>query len=236
MKRFVGALSVLALGAGCEMPGTDPGELGNGAFTYSCAGSTDAWCETPFRHGGRPLPALGAPFAVRYSDGEVGAAEVIPVAPSRLTFARGRFAFRVPGPGALLARDTTGTVRDFFHLEGAAIATLELVRTGPSQLEGVAPDQTLAADPWAVEPLQALPLAGGTRATLFGYPVAAGGDVLTGSAVWSFSVVPEGVVQLHAVEGDNVVEIEALAAGDATLVAQAAGVVRQLPVHVEVGP
>ena len=239
MKRILGtagALCLLPLATGCEVAGTDSGELGNGAFSYVCAGDADAWCETPFRHGGRPLPALEAPFSVTFRDTEIGAAEVIAAAPARIAFSRGRFACLVPGPAALLARDGRGVVRDFFHLQGAPVAGLELVHVEPAQLGGVAPKQQLDVDPWALEPVDAVALAAGARAVLFGYPVGADGEVLTGSPDWRFTVEPAGVVALHVHAGDNVVEIEALAEGTATLRATAARAVRDLPIRVEVGP
>ena len=46
---------------------------------------------------------------------------------------------------------------------------------------------------WVI-PAQELSLTAGTRAQLFGYPVAADGEVLTGSAAWGYSATPEGVI------------------------------------------
>jgi len=236
MTRTIAAGALAVFCAGCSVEGTDPGELGNGAFTYSCAGATDAWCETPFRHGGRPLPAIAAPFAVTYDDTAIGSAQIVSASPSRLALSRGRFAFLAPGPAALLARDSTGIVRDFFHLAGSPIAGIELVRIRPGQLEGAAPSQQLAVDPWSIEPLVVLAMRAGETATLFGYPVADSGDVLTGSATWSFAIEPAGVAALHGVEGDNVIAVEALAPGEATLRVRAGNAERVVAMHVEVGP
>lgn len=234
--RPAGLLGVLALVAGCDFePGIEPGELHNGTFSYECAGATDAWCETNFRHGGRPLLGVGAPFRVRYSDIDVGSVQIAPVSPARVSLSRGRFAFVAPGPCAFLAEDVSGMVRDFYHLQAADIADLELVRAD-GRLSGTPPGQQLTADPWALDPLATLPLTAGSRATVFGYPVAFDREVLAGSAVWDFVAEPAGVVELQQVPGDNVVTIEAVAAGSAVVRASAAGITRTLHVHVEVGP
>ena len=73
--------------ARASRPGLEPGELHNGTFSYECAGATDAWCETQFRHGGRPLLGVGAPFRVRYSDSvtRAGATGAICTLPTSLS-------------------------------------------------------------------------------------------------------------------------------------------------------
>ncbi|WP_373044809.1 hypothetical protein [Vulgatibacter sp.] len=233
------SLPLLLLAAGtaaCGLEGSSPGELGNGAFAYRCAGNTDAWCESPWHYGNKPRLAIGAPFAVDYDDTALGSSYVESAAPGRLAFSRGRFAFLRQGPAAVLAVDHVGVVRDFFHLDGEAIDSIELVRAEAGQLQGTAPSQQLTADPWAIEPLAQVVIGAGERIGLFGYPVAADGDVLAGSAPWGFSVEPAGIVAVEAALGDNVAHLEPLAAGSATLFVRAGDAVREIPVHVEVGP
>lgn len=221
---------------GCEGAGAS-GELGHGGFVYDCAGPNDPFCETD-AFGGQPVPdrvAIAAPFELGFEswdgfdDGHLSpaSAAVIGGGARRWSFLRG-------GYGALIAFDASGKALDFLHLEARPTERLHVITA--RSLSGTAPDQHYVGDPRRTAAMERIPLRPGGSTRLFGIALDRNEVPMAGSLPWSWSVEPSGTVELFGEAGDNVIEVRAVAPGDATLLVQAGEASLQIPVAVEAMP
>jgi len=143
---------------GC-VPSTE-GELGAGQFTYECKdGTYDAACADSLSNQS-DMPskvALGAPFEVVFWSGdstEPGQSVVISASQTILAAQGQGFVFTKPGHAALIAREPSGTVVDFLHLQATPVDHLTFFQAGklvPDTVE-MDVDDTLVL---SVEPLDA---------------------------------------------------------------------------------
>ncbi|MEP7124600.1 MAG: hypothetical protein ABJE95_26970 [Byssovorax sp.] len=134
---MVAASGLLAL-ASCGPFDSSTGELNNGRFSYLCVDSSDSTCEGVL--GNAAIPdriAVGGTFDLEYAGDTKGSApvQVQPASETMISGASGNFKFRIPGIGAMLARNTSGVVADFVHLRGVAVDHLNV--GGPSSGEAV---------------------------------------------------------------------------------------------------
>jgi hypothetical protein len=127
---------------GC-VPSTE-GELGAGQFTYECKdeGYDAACADSVSNQSDMPAKvALDAPFEVFFWSGdstEPGQSIVISASQSILAGQGQGFVFTKPGHAAVIAREPSGTVVDFLHLQGTPVDHLTFFEAGklvPETLE-----------------------------------------------------------------------------------------------------
>lgn len=194
---------------GC-VPST-PGELGAGSFTYECEQEGyDPACADSFSNQ-QTVPAkvaVDAPFEVTFYAGsggdEPGTASVIAASSEMIFGSSAGFTFQKPGHGAILARESSGTVIDFLHLQALPVDHLDL-RAGGQAASGT------------------LQMEVGDSLLLTAEPEDAQGDILSGALTYTWSSNGDIVdldVQDYSI---NQVELVANAEGTVQVTVSAAG-------------
>lgn len=249
-KRWWGLLWV-ALATGCDEGGSvdaagERGELNNGTFFYVCNDKADAQCDEDAVVGARdpatsafPPLARGGRFSVRFEYDDD------PVLLNYLIFAgpyvegmEGSPVFTAVAPGvtAVAAVDESSSLAyDLVHLTVVEPAALRISETTTTQerVEDIAAGVDLELGSDAVLDITAeVTLA--TRTFFRAAPVDGAGNVLAGALDTTWTSSDPGVVAIVSDPENNVIEIEPLGSGTATLTVTMGDLTATVPV--EAGP
>lgn len=218
------------------------GDLGRGDFKYECVSPADVACEfrctlfdceasaTNERASVFPTRvAVGSLFALTYDHHNNEAASsryrVVPASPSWVDTAAGAnpspgsaaetFVARRTGQLAFLARNQSGHVADFLHVEFAPLDHLEVNDFG-------AVTATAKLSP-------------GEDIVLQAYPQGQDGRVLGGSLSYAWASSDEAIASVKVGSASDRIKIEAKAAGTATVRVSVGEISREITIVVESG-
>lgn len=209
-NRPVGLAAAFTMAViGC-VPST-PGELGAGSFTYECEQEGyDPACADSFsnQHTVPAKVAVEAPFEVTFyatsGSDEPGTASVVAASGEMISGSNARFTFVKPGFGAILARESSGTIIDFLHIQALPVDHLGL-RAGGKDVS-----DTLQMDV-------------GDSLLVTAEPEDAQGAILSGALEYTWSAT-EDIVSLDVQDySPNQVELVANAEGTVQVTVSAAG-------------
>jgi hypothetical protein len=221
---LLAAGALVATVAGCDPLWNTPGEygeLGNGKFTYQCAGVSDAMCETTV---GTPQDvaadlAVGSRFDLTFTANDFSSASVVSASSEHVSVEGTGFVVEKGGSCGFIARRGDRDL-DVVHLVAREVEEIHFAVEVFSGFEGTHDNVSSIDLDLGIARLRALPWGGD------------GVGMLAGALGATWTSADPTIVALSGDLEDNVVDLEARAPGDTTITVKLGEHERSIPIHV----